>query len=155
MLDRDSIITYRSEKAEQDLQQGLVDPQNSSQQLAPLEGSNHQAVTNAPVPAPKQRLNSLDILRGLTMLGMILVDNSGPHPPWWLDHAEWHGLTPADLIFPSFVFIMGMAVPLAMSKSKPFGLRSVLRILGLFAIGVLLNLTARKFTFNHCNPALI
>lgn len=110
-------------------------------------------MTNAPVAAPKQRLNSLDILRGLTMLGMILVDNSGPHPPWWLDHAEWHGLTPADLIFPSFVFIMGMAVPLAMSKSKPFGYRSVLRILGLFAIGVFLNLSARKFTFNHCKPA--
>jgi predicted acyltransferase len=102
------------------------------------------------VPAPKQRLNSLDILRGLTMLGMILVDNSGPHPPWWLDHAEWNGLTPADLIFPSFIFIMGMAVPLAMSKSKPFSYRSVLRILGLFAIGVFLNLSARKFTFGHC-----
>lgn len=88
------------------------------------------------------------------MFGMILVDNSGPYPPWFLDHAEWNGLTPADLIFPSFVFIMGMAVPLAMSKNNPFGLRSLLRIIGLFAIGVLLNLTSRKFTFNHCNILL-
>lgn len=84
------------------------------------------------------------------MLGMILVDNMGPYPPWFLDHAEWNGVTPADFIFPSFLFIMGMAVPLAMSKNKPFGLRSILRILGLFGIGVLLNLSARKFTFNHC-----
>jgi len=45
---------------------------------------------------------------------------------------------------------MGMAVPLAMSKNKPFSLRSILRIIGLFAIGVFLNLLVRKFTFNHC-----
>jgi predicted acyltransferase len=89
------------------------------------------------------------------MLGMILVDNSGPHPPWFLDHAEWNGVTPADFIFPSFLFIMGMAVPLAMSKTKPFGLRSILRILGLFAIGVVLNLSARKFTFNHCTNLIM
>lgn len=51
------------------------------------------------------------------MVGMILVDNMGPvnNPPWFLDHAQWHGLTPADLIFPAFLFIMGMAVPLAVS----------------------------------------
>ena len=108
-----------------------------------------------PVDPPKQRLNSLDILRGLTMLGMILVDNMGPYPPWYLDHAEWNGVTPADFIFPSFLFILGMAVPLAMSKSKPFSLRSMIRILALFAIGVFLNLSARKFTFNHCNFSLI
>lgn len=51
------------------------------------------------------------------MVGMILVDNMGPvtNPPWFLDHAQWDGLTPADLIFPAFLFIMGMAVPLAVS----------------------------------------
>jgi predicted acyltransferase len=49
------------------------------------------------------------------MVGMIMVDNMGPHPPWYLDHAEWNGLTPADLIFPSFLFIMGMAIPLAVT----------------------------------------
>lgn len=58
-------------------------------------------------------------------------------------------MTPADFIFPSFLFIMGMAVPLAMSKSKPFRVRSILRIFGLFVIGVVLNLSARKYTFNH------
>jgi hypothetical protein len=89
------------------------------------------------------------------MLGMILVDNSGPKPPWFLDHAEWNGLTPADLIFPSFIFIMGMAVPLAINKNNPIRFRNLFRIAALFAIGVFLNLSARKFTFNHCNYSYI
>jgi predicted acyltransferase len=49
------------------------------------------------------------------MVGMILVDCGGPHPPWFIDHALWNGLTPADLIFPAFLFILGMAVPLAVN----------------------------------------
>lgn len=89
------------------------------------------------------------------MVGMILVDNMGPYPPWFLDHAEWNGLTPADLIFPSFLFIMGFSVPLATSAKNPVRLRNSFRILALFLIGVMLNLLARKFTFNHCNLFLI
>ena len=84
------------------------------------------------------------------MVGMILVDNSGPYPPWFLDHAAWNGLTPADLIFPSFLFIMGMAIPLSTTQKKPVSYRNVIRIAALFLIGVFLNLLARKFTFNHC-----
>jgi predicted acyltransferase len=84
------------------------------------------------------------------MLGMILVDNPGHYPPWYLDHSKWDGLTPADLVFPSFIFIMGMAVPLAVNKNNPVRLRNLFRIVALFAIGVLLNLFSRKFTFNHC-----
>ena len=84
------------------------------------------------------------------MVGMILVDNMGPYPPWFLDHAEWNGLTPADLIFPSFLFIMGMAIPLATTTKNPARLRNIVRILALFLIGVMLNLLARKFTFNRC-----
>jgi len=63
----------------------------------------------------QKRLKALDVYRGLTMIGMILVDNMGPYSPWWLDHSEWNGLTPADLIFPSFLFIMGMAIPLSVT----------------------------------------
>lgn len=86
------------------------------------------------------------------MIGMIMVDNQGPNPPWFLDHAEWTGVTPADFIFPSFLFIMGMAVPLSMNpNNKRFSLRNLSRIILLFLIGVLINLSARKFTFNHCN----
>jgi predicted acyltransferase len=89
------------------------------------------------------------------MVGMILVDNSGPYPPWFLDHAEWNGLTPADLIFPSFLFIMGMAIPLAVSDNKPLKPKNIIRVFALFAIGVFLNLLARKFTFNHCKYLFI
>jgi heparan-alpha-glucosaminide N-acetyltransferase len=49
------------------------------------------------------------------MVGMILVDNMGGSAPWFLSHPEWDGLTPADFIFPAFLFIMGLAIPLAVS----------------------------------------
>jgi predicted acyltransferase len=64
----------------------------------------------------KERLISLDVFRGLTILLMTIVNNPGDwgnvYPP--LLHAEWHGCTPTDLVFPFFIFIMGVAVPLAM-----------------------------------------
>ena len=83
------------------------------------------------------------------MMGMILVDNMGPvsNPPWFLDHADWHGLTPADLIFPAFLFIMGMAVPLAVSATRPIRPKNIIRIAGLFLIGFFLNLLGKKFDF--------
>ena len=61
------------------------------------------------------RLTSLDAFRGLTIAAMILVNNPGSwsyvYPP--LRHAEWHGWTPTDLIFPFFLFIVGVAIHLA------------------------------------------
>ncbi|MFP4228536.1 MAG: acyltransferase family protein [Salinivenus sp.] len=64
------------------------------------------------------RLLSLDVFRGVTIAGMILVNNPGSwshvYPP--LQHAEWHGWTPTDLIFPFFLFIVGVAIPLAYTK---------------------------------------
>ena len=81
------------------------------------------------------------------MVGMIIVDCRGPDAPWWIKHPNWEGLSPADFVFPSFVFIMGMAVPLAISKTKPFSLKSIGRIIGLFAIGLFLNIAAVKFDF--------
>lgn len=84
------------------------------------------------------------------MMGMIIVDFRGPHAPWFIKHADWNGISPADFVFPSFVFIMGMAVPLAISKSKPLNFRNLIRIIALFLIGVLLNLFAEKFNFHDC-----
>ena len=81
------------------------------------------------------------------MVGMILVDNMGAKAPWFLEHAEWEGLTPADLIFPAFLFILGLAIPLAVSENRPVKLRNLLRIAGLFLIGFFLNLLGRKFDF--------
>ncbi len=65
-----------------------------------------------------KRLLSLDVFRGITIAGMILVNSPGSwsyiYPP--LDHAEWHGSTPTDWIFPFFLFIMGVAIPLALGR---------------------------------------
>jgi predicted acyltransferase len=64
------------------------------------------------------RLASLDVLRGVAIAGMLLVNNPGSwshvYPP--LRHAAWHGWTPADLVFPFFVFIMGTALAFSLRK---------------------------------------
>ena len=64
------------------------------------------------------RLTSLDAFRGLTIAGIILVNDPGSwdfvYPP--LRHAEWHGWTPTDLVFPFFVFIVGVAISLSLSR---------------------------------------
>jgi predicted acyltransferase len=68
--------------------------------------------------APNNRLISLDVFRGITIAGMVLVNNPGTwaHIYWPLEHAEWNGWTPTDLIFPFFLFIVGIAIPLAFGK---------------------------------------
>jgi predicted acyltransferase len=79
-----------------------------------------------PAQAVKQlagRLLSLDVFRGLTIAAMVLVNNAGDyrHVYWPLGHAPWHGWTPTDLIFPFFVFIVGVAIPLAFEKRVAAG----------------------------------
>lgn len=95
--------------------------------------------------ASKDRLISLDVFRGLTILLMILVNNPGTwsaiYPP--LRHAEWHGWTPTDLVFPFFLFIVGVAIPLAFSRRLARGVsrnelvaKTVKRAVVLFALGL-------------------
>jgi predicted acyltransferase len=64
------------------------------------------------------RLLSLDVFRGLTIACMILVNNPGPSGKvyWPLEHAAWHGWTPTDLIFPFFLFIVGVSLTLAFAR---------------------------------------
>lgn len=68
--------------------------------------------------AAAERLISLDVFRGLTIGAMVLVNNPGTwsaiYPP--LEHAEWHGWTFTDTIFPFFLFIVGIAIPMALGK---------------------------------------
>ena len=65
----------------------------------------------------EQRLVSLDVFRGITIAAMILVNNPGTSPVYWpLEHAAWHGLTPTDWIFPFFLFIVGVAIPISLGK---------------------------------------
>ena len=90
--------------------------------------------------ADEARLVSLDVFRGLTMAGMVIVNNPGDwgNVYWPLLHAEWHGWTPTDLIFPFFLFIVGVSITLS-KRSVSWG--SILRrsliicALGLFLAG--------------------
>lgn len=74
-------------------------------------------------PSAPSRLLSLDVFRGLTIAGMVLVNNPGPSGAVYsqLGHAEWHGWTPTDFIFPFFVFISGISITLALSKRAEAG----------------------------------
>jgi predicted acyltransferase len=68
--------------------------------------------------ANRNRLLSLDVFRGMTIAGMVLVNNPGTWSTIYspLKHAEWHGVTPTDYIFPFFLFIVGIAIPIALGK---------------------------------------
>ncbi len=79
-----------------------------------------------PAPArPAERLASLDVFRGITIAGMILVNNPGmwgrDHVYAPLLHAEWHGWTPTDQVFPSFLFIVGVALTFSFDKRLAAG----------------------------------
>ena len=78
----------------------------------------------AATPAPKrQRILALDVFRGLTVAGMLLVNDPGSwgaiYPP--LEHAEWNGWTPTDVIFPFFLFIAGVTTHLSLSARRAAG----------------------------------
>ena len=91
-----------------------------------------------------QRLLSLDILRGITVAGMILVNNGFGESFEMLQHSKWNGMTPCDLVFPFFLFIMGIACYLSLVKSEfkttPQVIRRIVkRTILLFGIGLLIN----------------
>jgi predicted acyltransferase len=100
------------------------------------------------------RLLSLDVFRGLTVAAMILVNNPGSwaHIYAPLKHAEWHGCTPTDLIFPFFLFIVGVSISYALGSKKGYMSHSKLiitalkRALVLFGLGLFLNLFPKVFT---------
>ena len=98
------------------------------------------------------RLSALDAFRGLTIAGMILVNNPGSwefvYAP--LSHAEWHGWTPTDLVFPFFLFIVGVSISFALSERRDRGieiqrihLKIIRRTFILFALGIILPLINR------------
>ena len=61
-----------------------------------------------------KRLLSLDVVRGITIAFMIMVNNNGGPGSWrFMNHAEWNGLTPTDLVFPTFVFVVGVSIVFA------------------------------------------
>ena len=69
-----------------------------------------------------KRLLSLDILRGITVAGMILVNNGWGESFEMLGHSKWNGMTPCDLVFPFFLFIMGISCYHSLVKSSVYQL---------------------------------
>jgi predicted acyltransferase len=91
-----------------------------------------------------KRLLSLDILRGITVAGMILVNNGWGESYEMLEHSKWNGMTPCDLVFPFFLFIMGISCYLSLVKSDfkptPKVIRRIIkRTVLLFAIGLFIH----------------
>lgn len=104
---------------------------------------------------PKERLLALDIFRGITIAAMILVNNPGSwsyvYAP--LRHAQWHGYTPTDLIFPFFVFIVGISISIVMQREIAKGTDKKLllknagtRATKLFVLGLFLALFYYDFS---------
>jgi predicted acyltransferase len=103
---------------------------------------------NNPPKTATERLVSLDVFRGITIAGMVLVNDPGSweHIYWPFQHAQWHGWTPTDLVFPFFLFIVGVAIILAFGSRVESGrstrdlhLKVIKRTLIIFAIGLFLN----------------
>ena len=92
----------------------------------------------------RARLLSLDVFRGLTMAAMVIVNNPGDWGNVYgpLLHAPWHGMTPTDLIFPFFLFIVGVSITLA-TRSSASVATIARRALLIFALGMLLALYPR------------
>ncbi|MBY0372914.1 MAG: heparan-alpha-glucosaminide N-acetyltransferase domain-containing protein, partial [Bryobacteraceae bacterium] len=108
-------------------------------------------------PPPAPRLLSLDVFRGVTIASMILVNNPGSwshvFPP--LRHAEWHGWTFTDLVFPFFLWMVGVSMTFSFARRLEQGadrgqlyLHTVRRGFMIFGLGLLLNLIP-KFDFAH------
>jgi len=103
----------------------------------------------------QDRLVSLDVFRGMTIAGMVLVNNPGTWSAIYgpLEHAPWHGITPTDYIFPFFLFIVGVAIPIALKKRMQNGvtrdlyLKIVQRAATIFALGILMSMIP-FFQFN-------
>jgi len=97
-------------------------------------------------PAPPARLLSVDALRGLTVAAMVLVNNPGTWSAMYapLRHAAWHEWTPTDMVFPFFLFVVGVSIALALDPALERGagglpLRVLRRAAVIFALGLLLH----------------
>jgi predicted acyltransferase len=110
-------------------------------------------VSAIPVPAASTslrsgRLPSVDVLRGLMVIGMVLVTNAGDwsHVYWPLKHADWNGSTPTDMIFPSFLFLAGLSMTYSFAARMRRGVTRpqlakhvVVRSVLLVVLGLVLN----------------
>ena len=93
------------------------------------------------------RLLSLDALRGITIAFMIMVNNNGGDGAWpFMKHADWNGMTATDLVFPTFLFVVGASIVFAFEARLAKGatraelaLQTVKRAAILFLLGLIVN----------------
>ncbi len=98
-------------------------------------------------PTTLKRLLSLDVVRGITIAFMIMVNNNGGPGSWhFMNHAEWNGLTPTDLVFPTFAFVIGVSVVFAFESRLARGatraqlaVHTVQRAAILIVFGIIVN----------------
>jgi predicted acyltransferase len=115
---------------------------------APVSGPVEPLIAN-----PVRRLLSLDALRGLTIAFMIMVNNNGSDHAWsFMKHADWNGMTATDLVFPTFLFVVGVSIVFAFEANLAKGVsraklaaQTVKRAIILFLFGVIVN----TFPFTH------
>ena len=96
--------------------------------------------------AERKRLLALDVLRGITVAGMIFVNNGYGEKFAMFEHSEWNGMTVCDMVFPFFLFIVGVSAYLSLSKynflpSKAVVLKIVKRTVLLFLLGLFIHWT--------------
>ncbi len=101
----------------------------------------------------KERLISLDVLRGITIFMMVIVNNPGNWDAVYapLLHAEWNGCTPTDLVFPFFIFILGAAIPLAIvtkELNQDTFIKILTRSLRIISLGLFLGFYGKIELFN-------
>ena len=106
------------------------------------------AIIEQASPSKSSRLISLDVVRGITIAFMILVNDNGSerYAYWPLKHAAWSGWTPTDLVFPSFLFLVGVSIVLSTDSRLARGeshktllLHAVRRAVILFLLGLVVN----------------
>ena len=110
------------------------------------------SATIRPLSDRHTRLLSLDVLRGLTIAFMILVNNNGDgaHAYWALKHTAWNGFTPTDLVFPVFLFLIGVSIVFSTTSRLARGItrqslifHTLRRAIILFLLGLLVNIYPR------------
>ena len=129
---------------------GLTCPESDAVESPRLSESRRRDPDPNGVHLPEnrsKRLLSLDVLRGLTIAFMIMVNNNGGSGSWaQMNHAEWNGLTATDLVFPTFLFVVGVSIVLAFQARLARGAtrgqlawHTVIRAVVLFFFGVVVN----------------
>src|SRR5205085_7960150 len=116
--------------------------------LANLKRKHVDEASEQSTATPPHRMVSLDVFRGITIAAMTLVNEPGSWAAIYqpLAHAEWHGATPADWIFPFFLFIAGLSITFALGKYVGNGsarktyLKIFRRAFFLFALGLVLEM---------------